>query len=215
MTRKNKIGFVFATDTEAAPFIKGFSLNLNEERPFKIYDNDNHVLIISGIGKANSAIAASYTIWKYSPACVFNIGSAGAVKNNIKLGDIFHINKIVELDRPRVSDGKIRIITPKKILQGFSTAALATQDRVIISPEDRAEVSKYADIVDMEGASVMQACRLWHVDCYLFKFVSDTPEHKNTGEIRANIREINESMYEFFVNNVLNNEEVLKIMHTQ
>ena len=215
MYDKNKTGFVFATDAEAAPFIKWLCLKIIEEQPFKIYDNDNHVLIISGIGKANASIAVSYIIWKHSPVCVFNIGSAGAVKNGIRVGDIYHINKITELDRPRLSDGKTRIITPKKILPGFNTAALATQDRLVIAPDDRAEVSKYADIVDMEGASIMQACNLWHVDCYLFKFVSDTPEHESTGEIQANIRVINESMFEFFRNKVLNNEEVSKILHTQ
>jgi nucleoside phosphorylase len=214
MNNKNKTGFVFATGAEAAPFIKGLCLNIKDEQPFKIYDNDNHVLIISGIGKANAAMASSYMIWKYRPACVFNIGSAGAVKNTIKVGDIFHIDKIAELDRPRLSDGKTRIITPKKILEGFNTAALATQDRLVIAPDDRAEVSKYSDIVDMEGASVMQACKLWHVGCYLFKVVSDTPEHETTGEIQANIRAVNESMFEFFIKKVLNNKDVRKILYT-
>lgn len=203
MNDKNKTGFVFATDVEAAPFIKGLSLNIKEEQPFKIYDNDSHVLIISGIGKANAAMASTYMICKYSPKIVFNIGSCGAVKKEIKVGEIYHINKIIELDRPRLSDNRMRIITPNKILDGFAAATLATQDRLVITPEDREAVSKHADIVDMEGASVMQACKLWHVDSYLFKFVSDTQEHETTVEIQANIRTLNDSMFEFFKDNVI------------
>ncbi len=208
MDDKPKTGFVFATDAEAAPFIKGLSLGIKEEQPFKIYDNDKYALIISGIGKANAAIAASYIIWKYRPGRVFNIGSSGAANKNIKVGEIYHINKIIEPDRPRLSDGRMRIITPKKIIEGFNTAALATQDRLVITPDDRAEVSRYADLVDMEGASVIQACKLWHVDCYIFKFVSDTPEHETTVEIQANIKTLNEKMFEFFKDKVLNNEEL-------
>jgi nucleoside phosphorylase len=205
-----KTGFVFATYAEAAPFVKGLNLNLAEEQPFKIYNNDNHELIISGIGKVNAAMASSYMIWKYKPSYIFNIGSCGAVRKEINVGDIYHISRIIELDRPRLSDGKLRIITPKKILDGFSSATLATQDRLVIDPYDRAEVSKYADIADMEGASVMQACKLWHVDCYLFKFVSDTAEHETAVEIQANIRTLNESMFQFFRDKVLNNGELMR-----
>ena len=97
---KDNIGIVIATKLEAEPFIKGLSLNILEEDPFSIYSNDNIFLIISRIGKSYAAIATSYLIWKYESDCMINIGAAGSTKRDKNIGDIFHINNVIEYDRP-------------------------------------------------------------------------------------------------------------------
>jgi adenosylhomocysteine nucleosidase len=196
-----KTGLVFATRIESERFIKGFDMSGIEDKPFEIYNINMIYLIISGIGKANAAMAASYLIWKFKIKNIYNIGAAGSTGLNYKLGEIYHINKVIEYDRPRLIKKSLRILEPD-CLTGFSMASLATQDRPVIDTAQRKKMSEYADLVDMEGAAVIQACRLWNTKCYLFKFITDTPEHAEENIIK-NIDKIGKKMFEFFKTRVL------------
>ncbi|MFH0976056.1 MAG: hypothetical protein V1874_09770 [Spirochaetota bacterium] len=197
------IGLVFATNIESEPFVKGLCLEQIENKPFGIYSGDRYYLVNAGIGKANAAMAASYLIYKYNTKIIFNIGAAGSTTTGKKLGDIFHIEKAVEYDRPKIFSKGIRILEPD-MLEGFSTATLATQDKPVISPQDRLDISIHADLVDMEGASVIQACRLFGARCFLFKIVTDTPLHEEA-DIIKNVKNTAVKMFEFFKAAVLKN----------
>jgi adenosylhomocysteine nucleosidase len=201
----NTIGLVFATKIESTPFVNGLGLQRIEKKPFEVFNKDIIFLIKSGIGKANAAMATSYLISKYNINFVLNIGAAGSSTADKKLGDIFHVNKVIEFDRPKLLMNGIRIHKPD-MLKGFSTASLATQDKPVVSPDERKTVSRHAELVDMEGAAVVQACRLWNVKCYLFKVVTDTPEHYEI-EIIKNVYSTAGNMFEFFKTNILNNFE--------
>ena len=48
---------VMATMFEAKPFIESIPLEQVEKNPFSLYKNNNTFLILSGIGKANAAMA--------------------------------------------------------------------------------------------------------------------------------------------------------------
>ncbi|MBW2643233.1 MAG: hypothetical protein JRC89_07630, partial [Deltaproteobacteria bacterium] len=56
---------------------------------------------------------------------------------------------------------------------------------------------------DMEGASVAQACRKFNTKCFIFKFVSDTPDHARDEDIVGNIRLHRTRFYEFFIRFVM------------
>ena len=195
-------GIVMATLSEAKPFITGLSLKQIDTNPFKVFSNDKISLIVSGIGKSNAAVAASYLVWKYRIDHLYNIGAAGSTKREKKIGDIFHIDNVIEYDRPLLANRGERFIKPD-LLKGFPIASLATQDRAVIDEQDRERVSIYADLVDMEGASIIQACRLFNVKCYLFKIVSDTPDLKDEYDIVKNIKIIREKMFYYFTENIL------------
>jgi nucleoside phosphorylase len=202
MPMTDNIGLVFATDIESKAFVAGFSLEAAENRPFRIFRKDNIILILSGIGKANAAMATSYLISKYNTKIIFNIGAAGAAKSGCKVGDIFHINSVIEYDRPRLFKKGMRVLNPK-VLAGYNLASLATQDKPVVDPEHRKELSEYVDLVDMEGASVIQACRLFEAECYLFKIITDTPEHEQEEDIVKNINLTAEKLFKFFKEDVL------------
>ena len=67
---------------EAEPFIK--KLNLKKDTSvtkFQIFNNEDFMFIITGIGKIKSSIAATYMLTKYEPheSDIFiNIGLCGA-----------------------------------------------------------------------------------------------------------------------------------------
>ncbi len=196
-----KTGLVFATKIESHDFIKNYDLKISEKKPFKIFTNNKLLLIISGIGKANAAMAASYLIYKYATKIIINIGAAGSTVTINKIGDIFQISKVIEYDRPGLISKKIRILKPD-FWQGFACATLATQDKPVIDNSHRQEISKYAELVDMEGAAVIQACRLWEARCYLFKFVTDTAGDRDM-DIIKNILSTRKIMFDFFTNKLI------------
>ncbi len=171
-----------ATDLEAGPFIKAFKMREIEDRPFMVYGSDEMILVISGIGKANASMATAYICAKFDPEWILNLGAAGATRESWELGSIYHIEKVIEPDRPHPASGTPYVQTTD-ILPDFQKAVLATQDKPVERPEDFQHVAPLADLVDMEGASVVQASKMFGKRCLLFKFVSDTPAHAGKGEL--------------------------------
>jgi adenosylhomocysteine nucleosidase len=220
------IGLVIATMLEAEPFIKGLALAESETDPFPIYTNHPRpspphqggrkkegcsfsasmggqiYLIISGIGKGNAAMACSYIIQRYHPVCVCNVGAAGAVVSSYHIGECRHITKVIEPDRPELTTGVFHAHIPD-VIDGFPTAILATQDRPVRDPAERKKVAMDAQLVDMEGASVVQACKRFLTKCYLFKFVSDTPDHGTSNDIVKNVTFHRNAFFLFFHDTVL------------
>lgn len=195
-------GIVMATMLEAEPFVEGLGLPCVEKKPFLVYRDDSITLVISGIGKANAAMAALFIIIKYDIGIVYNLGAAGALRAGMSVGDIFQIDRVIESDRPKIAGREIRAYAPDT-LEGFKSASLATQDRPAVLADERASLAADADLVDMEGAAVLQACRRAGARCRLFKIVSDTVEHSRDEDIVENIRRVRRSLCEFFASEVL------------
>jgi adenosylhomocysteine nucleosidase len=189
------IGIIIATKMEAKPFIEGLLLDLVEENPAPIYSGGSVILAVSGIGKTCAAIAAAKLIDRYHLRRLLNLGAAGSTSGKYRVGDILHIDAIYEPDRPLPDSGgpaEHRADT----MEGFTIASLATQDRPALSDEERAAAGRYADLVDMEGAAVVKACRDMDASAYLFKIVTDTPGCSVRGIIR-NILDTRDSLFEF------------------
>ena len=187
---------------EAKPFVNGLSLMKDMRGPFDVYGKDNLILAVSGVGKTNAAAATAYCCQEFHPSIVCNLGAAGATDISHGLGEIYHIEELMEYDRPVFETGAPYKHTPH-ILKGFKTAKLATQDRAIVYEDERKEISSYADLVDMEGASVVQTCGIFQTNCTVFKFVSDTPDHVTGQDIVKNIRLYRTPFYEFCLHSVI------------
>jgi adenosylhomocysteine nucleosidase len=182
------IGLIIATRVEAAPLVEALGLEAHGESRFPVYKGDGIVLVISGIGKANAAMAVTYCCFAFHPQWIVNLGAAGSTKVSHGLGDVFHVTKVVEWDRPLLSSKGPHLHFPH-VLKGFREAVLATQDRPVIDRSARDVIAPWADLVDMEGAAVVQAARKLATPCVLFKFVSDTPDHEKEADVIAHIRE--------------------------
>lgn len=182
------ICMIAATLMEAEPCIKSLNMEQAGEKPFKVYRKENIFLVLCGIGKANAAMGTAYCCMKYHPDCIINAGAAGSVDEACEVGKIFQIEKTIEPDRPHLRSNTPWVQIPDT-LEGFDNAVLATQDKPVNDTDLFRELSSSADLVDMEGASVLQASKRFGTKCFLFKFVSDTPEHAGRGLIIENIRE--------------------------
>lgn len=173
---------IIAAGMEAEPFIEALSMEEIEARPFPVYTGCGDYIVISGIGKVNAATATAYACLRFNPSCILNLGAAGATHESEKLGAIYNIEKTVEPDRLHLRTNSPYIQYPDS-MDGFYKAILATQDKGIIDVEGFLEIAPLAGLVDMEGASVLQASHRFGRKCLLFKFVSDTPAHAGRGKI--------------------------------
>jgi len=203
MKKNSLTAVIIATMVEAKPFVSGMSLDPVSKKPFPVFKKENTIVVICGIGKANAAMATAYCCINFKPDTVFNIGAAGALTKSKKKGEIYHINQIIEHDRLNFKTDK-PFIHNASIMKGFKCAILSTSDNAAISINQREKVSAYGgELVDMEGASIVQTCKKFKTPCYLFKYVSDTLEDIEEQSILDNIRQYRQKSFVFFMNKIL------------
>ncbi|MBI4350158.1 MAG: hypothetical protein HY550_01860 [Elusimicrobia bacterium] len=193
---------ILATLLEAKPFIKGLSLVKCSGKPFPVFRGGNLTAVISGIGKANCAMATAYACLELAPRVLVNLGAAGATDKILPLGANLHVYRAIEADRPGLRTKAPHEHIPD-VLKGFSLAAIATLDRPTLDCAGRRALAEKARLVDMESAAFIQACRKFGGKCYVFKFVSDTPAHDHGSAIVSNIEKYRDSFFEFFRLSVL------------
>jgi adenosylhomocysteine nucleosidase len=204
MEKNPLTAIIMATMLEAKPFVSGLCLEPINRKPFLIFKNKQYILVICNIGKANAAMATAYCCTKLKPDIIFNIGAAGALTLLKVKGEIYHINKIIEHDRLDFKTTKPFIHHPSIVKDiNVKKAILSTSDKAVISHEKRREVSLYGgELVDMEGASIVQTCKKFLIPCYLFKYVSDTPEDTESSNIVSEIRVLRQKSFLFFKNQI-------------
>lgn len=192
-----------ATNLEAEPFTKAFGMTKVEEKPVAVFRQGHIILMICGIGKVNAAVATTFCCSAFHPQYILNLGAAGATQPSHGLGEIYHITKVIEYDRPHLRTGRSYIHIPA-MLHGFKGATLATQDRAVIDADHRRQVASVAELVDMEGSAVVQAGRRFETPCLLYKFVSDTPDQPfGEGDIIDCIRRYSIPFCDFVLGSVI------------
>jgi adenosylhomocysteine nucleosidase len=193
---------IMATFIEARPFIELTPFTRLDQTLFPAFQHEDMILVISGMGKVNAAMALTYGLINFRPDYVLNAGAAGATTLSTSLGDVYQIDSAIEYDGINFKTGKPPVYTPA-IISGFQTATIATQDIPVIEKKYREIVSFSAALVDMEASAIIQVCKMFQVRCHVFKFVSDTPDHPYEGSIRKHIRQYRLPFYQFMAGSVL------------
>lgn len=160
------IYLITALDAEAKPLCDYYRLKRDTSLPYTLYRNDNFLLLVSGIGKANTMMALSALLgWRIPETgdILVNIGICGA-PSDYTIGEALLIHQIFEGARRYYPD----ILYPHT----FREASLVCID----SPQSI--VHDYP--IDMESSAVFQAAsRFFKLHQMAFiKVVSDhfTPE---------------------------------------
>lgn len=139
--------------TEAQPLInflklkQNISLNLPNGNKIFFDDNENYILIVSGIGKENTIKSLNFVFENFKISKAINIGIAGCSDASIKIGTIFCTNKL---------------------LPNINFAPITTVDTPLESDEDLETL-----LVDMEAKYFLEYCKEKVNDIYCFKIVSD------------------------------------------
>lgn len=221
------IAIIFAMQEELIELKK--YLHINNEK--KIYDlifyeatlnNQNIILTESGIGKTNAARTTQILIDYYKPEAIFNIGVAGGIAKNLKVGDIIistslvqHDFDITAFDHPKgyipnigntIPIDNNLLNTTKTILDtnniSYKEGVIASGDIFCTKESMATKINTQfnALCVEMEGASIAQTAYLSKTPCLVIRSISDCPDNNN------------KVTYEEFLEN--SSKKVAQIMYT-
>lgn len=160
------------------------------------------VLVLSGIGKVNAAIATSWVIHQFQPDCVINTGSAGGLGKGLKVGDVVIGERIAHHDvdvtafgyvwgqipqQPAVFESDEHLMAvAKEAAQAFEHAQvnrglIVSGDQFVHSSKRVAEIrGHFNDVqaVEMEAAAIAQACHQLDTPFVVIRAVSDSADEK-------------------------------------
>jgi adenosylhomocysteine nucleosidase len=132
------------------------------------------VLVHSGLGKINAALAAQEAISRHRPQLVVNYGTAGAMQP--RAAGLLEVNRVIQRDmdaEPLAPRGTTPFaVLPAEIHSGGQGVCCATGDSFVRSA-DAWLLAQHVDIVDMELYAIAAACRRAAVPWQAWKFVTD------------------------------------------
>ena len=159
-------------------------------------ENQEVVLVQSGIGKVNSAIATAFIIDRYRPDFVINTGSAGGLNTALHVGDVVVADKVAYHDVDATAFGNSVGQVPqmphyytadKKVVEKITRAAekvglhavqgtIVSSDSFIASESGTNRIKEHfpdAYATEMEGASIAQACYVLGTPFAIIRAISD------------------------------------------
>lgn len=164
-------------------------------------ENKSCVVAVCNPGKVNSAICAQTMILNFNLRAMINVGVAGGIGNNVRIGDVVLAKDVVQydLDTTELGDARgmicglniVRIPTSvyinNKIMEiskkikdtNFHSGTISTGDRFI---SDRLFLNKIkkefgAIACEMEGGSIGQVCYINEVDFAVIRVISDNADN--------------------------------------
>ena len=181
--------------------------SLGEYKEYRYADNiyyeANHkglelVIAYSKIGKVFSALTAATMIERFGAQKLLFSGVAGAINEQLKIGDLIVATKLCQHDLDIVAfghpygfvpEGKIYIESDPKLIDIAQNVAdelhinlhkgiIATGDQFVADPEKKEWIKKTfnADALEMEGASVAVVCDALNVDFFILRSISDAAD---------------------------------------
>lgn len=201
-----KIGIIAAMEQEVNILVdklKDKTVNTVANQTFYngIIDKVEVVLVQSGIGKVNAAIATTLLIEKYNAEVVINTGSAGGIGNELKVGDLVVSTelsyndadaRIFGYDFGQVPQMPSRYKADSDLINKISKAAdkmewLINKGLIVTGDSFIANSDKISDIkgnfpealvTEMEGTAVAQTCYQFGVPVIVVRALSDTSDEK-------------------------------------
>ena len=168
-----KFCWVIALRAEATPIIEALNMKaLSNDLLFPIYFNqyNGHALVISGIGATRSGAAATFlkahlSIEKY--ASWINIGVSGYFEDSI--GELYQAIKVMARD------------TGKTFFPGVRFSRILKTSTLVTVPKPEKDYAEPA-LYDMEAAGFCEISPSFSCNelTYVFKVVSDSPNHSCT-----------------------------------
>jgi len=171
------------------------------------------ILVESGVGKVNAARTTQVMVDHFKLDYIFNLGSAGAINDNLKIGDIVIGKHVVQHDFDITAFGHSKgyitgvgdnvkcdnelIQAFEKVIQGIpeknyqiKIGIVATGDIFCtdIAMKDKIRANFNADVVDMECGAIAQVAYLNNIPSIVVRSVSDTPNGENAATFDENLK---------------------------
>lgn len=167
-------------------------------------DDQEIIVVESGIGKVLASITTSLLIQKYDVDVIINTGSAGGIGKGLAVGDVVLSNQVayhdVDVTGFGYEYGQLPAGMPlyydasQELIQAFEQAAkvaglntktglIVTGDTFVNRSEKVQEILSHfpqALACEMEGAAIAQTARQFNVPFIIIRAMSDTAEEEAT-----------------------------------
>lgn len=167
----------------------------------------NVVIVRSGIGKVNASICTQILIDLYAVDCIINVGVAGAVNKDVKVGDIVIANDVMYHDMlvdepgiiPRMDESifkcdselfKLGLDIASKD-NTVHTGRIVSGDIFLCDLEKKNQLwtTFKAFAVDMESAAIGHTSYLNKIPFLIIRSISDTSDDANPDEFEKFFRQ--------------------------
>jgi len=155
-----KFGIVAAMEREIGPWAKQ-SKRLRVAGDVIFYEAGNAVAVCGGIGGRAASRAAEQIVDAYQPAVLVSAGFAGALKNELRVADLFLPSEVVDLESSR------------RFPTGKGEGILATSSTILSKAQKAQLASTGATAVDMEAAAVAEVAQRRGLEFMAIKVISD------------------------------------------
>jgi adenosylhomocysteine nucleosidase len=165
----SKIAIIAAMEREIAPLVRGWQRGTlpSSGREFVVFDRDEVVVVVSGIGCKNAELAALAVVKQYRPALLISVGLAGALIRSLKVGSVFTPNVVVD-----AADGaEYRCAADGNHVSG---GVLVSAAEIAGVEAKRELVNRFHGlVVDMEAAGVARIAEQEQIGFRCVKAISD------------------------------------------
>ena len=167
------IGVLFATQMEAQPFLDrgvpdGVVIEVAEEMGLEAARIATEKLVGQGV------------------TSIINAGVCGALNNRLERGAVYRVSMVsMEELKAAVNVGV-----------GIGLKRLVSVQEPVFEPKRKRELSKYGELVDMEGYAVARVCETHSIPCILVKGVTDFGDGHGKGDIKKHITPVSETVAE-------------------
>ena len=206
---------IIAAESKEMNEIKKLMKNIEEKDLFNLQfftgkiEEEECVLVECGEGKVNAARTTQVMIDNFKIDKLVNVGSAGAINEDLNVkdvviadklvqydfdisglgyekGEICNIGKYIYCDKTLVEECKKAIENIENESYKVVIGTIATADSFCDKPEIAKMVRKEfnAECVEMEGAAVAQVCYLDKIPFLVIRGISDTPNGNNKIDFR-------------------------------
>lgn len=167
---------------------------------------NNVVLVRSGIGKVNASICTQVLVDFYAVDFIINVGVAGAINKELKIGDIVVATDVMHHDMDTTFFGDELGIIPRMEESNFKSDSellklainlsetqtnskvysgrIVSGDQFICDVEKKNKIASHfkAYCVDMESAAIGQTCYLNKIPFIAIRSISDGSDENNEYE---------------------------------
>jgi len=161
------------------------------------FEGHQLILLLSGIGKVNAAVAASLLVDRYAPEAVVNSGIAGGFAKELKAGDIvvstevchhdvdatpfsYRIGQVPQMPHSYLADPHLLSIArsiPSPNSDNSVKSGLIVSGDIFVQEVQTAEMIKHnfpdALAIEMEGAAIAQTCYIFDTPFLVIRSISD------------------------------------------
>jgi adenosylhomocysteine nucleosidase len=201
------VGVICAMDCEASLIVQSMTdVNGTSILGMKLYQGllyDKPIMLIkSNTGKVHAALAAQL-LTQAGYDHIFNVGCAGSLVDDVKMGDIVMADSTIQYDYkivkyprgaiPAISKHKPSIFPAVVIdndkINEIHVGMIASGDKFVT---DKVRIRKYTEnkaiACDMESGAVGQVCFLYGIKYSVIRCISDNADGKEYQEIAASDR---------------------------